>query len=325
MFRGKPFYKTTLYIVGIVHFFDVLLFPYLESKPGLHYWTAATLLLLIVGTLSNAITVKYLVSQHTYNNRHFHLWILILFTLSSQRYMDFLRTFLLTYVYENLSNSWTIKQRDRFFKSVAWLGFVAYYFDCVKFVAVTEIAVSRFVKCLTRKPITSRVWKLVTIAIPLVIATIDFVVHGSLYERGKYSELNNKVDVICIIRMILIVMLIIATLVAAGYRYVRKLNEQFEFSSTCFLILLVMSTYEAILCFLSRNKSWDAMEIYRFDQWKLIFFASYGLVMLYTDNNYKKGVQRNVQESLESEAIESHFQLLQSNQQDSVSRHYPQR
>ena len=239
--------------------------------------------------------------------------------------MDFFRTFLLTYVYENLSKSWTIKQRDRFFKSVAWLGFVAYYFDCVKFVAVTEIAVLRFIKCLTRKSLTSRVWKLVTTAIPLVIATIDLVVHGVLYERGKYSELNNKVDVICIIRMILIVMLIIATLVAAGYRYVRKLNEQFEFSSTCFLILLVMSTYEAILCFLSRNKSWDAMEIYRFDQWKLIFFASYGLVMLYTDNNYKKGVQRNVQESLESEAIESHFQLLQSNQQDSVSRHYPQR
>ena len=325
MFRAKLFYKTTLYIVGIVHFFNVLLFPYLELKPGLHYWTTATLLLLIVGTLSNAITLKYLVSQSTYNNRHFHLWILILFTLSSQRYMDFFRTFLLTYVYENLSKSWTIKQRDRFFKSVAWLGFVAYYFDCVKFVAVTEIAVLRFIKCLTRKSLTSRVWKLVTTAIPLVIATIDLVVHGVLYERGKYSELNNKVHVICILRMIFIVMLIIATLLAAGYRCVRKLNEQFEFLSTCFLILLVMSTYEAILCFLSRNKSWDPKEIYRFDQWKLVFFASYGLVMLYTDNNYKKGVQRNVQESLESEAIESHFQLLQSNQQDSVSRHYPQR
>ena len=325
MFRAKLFYKTTLYIVGIVYFFNVLLFPYLELKQGLHYWTTATLLLLIVGTLSNAITLKYLVSQRTYNNRHFHLWILILFTLSSQRYMDFFRTFLLTYVYENLSKSWTIKQRDRFFKSVAWLGFVAYYFDCVKFVAVTEIAVLRFIKCLTRKSLTSRVWKLVTTAIPLVIATIDLVVHGVLCERGKYSELNNKADIICILRMIFIVMLIIVTLLAAGYRCVRKLNEQFEFSSTCFLILLVISTYEAILCFLSRNKSWDPKEIYRFDQWKLIFFASYGLVMLYTDNNYKKGVQRNVQESLESEAIESHFQLLQSNQQDSVSRHYPQR
>ena len=65
------------------------------------------------------------------------------------------------------------------------------------------------------------------------------------------------------------------------------------------------------------------MEIYRFDQWKLIFFASYGLVMLYTDDNYKKAVQGNVQESLESEAIESNFQPFQNNQQDSVSRHYP--
>ena len=58
MFRAKLFYKTLLYIVGIVHFFDVLLFPYLELKPGLHYWTAVTLILLIVGTLSNAVTIK---------------------------------------------------------------------------------------------------------------------------------------------------------------------------------------------------------------------------------------------------------------------------
>ena len=314
MFRAKLFYKTTLYIVGIVHFFDVLLFPYLELKPGLHYWTAATLLLLIIGTLSNAITIKYLVSQRTYKNRHFHLWMLILFTMSSQRYIDFFRSFLLTYVYESLRKSWTIKERDRFFKCVSWLGFVAYYFDCVKFFAVTEIAVLRFIKCLTRKSLTSRVWKLITIAIPLVIATIDLTLHGFLYKRGKYSELNDKMHVLFIIRMIFIVILIIETLLAAAYRYVRKLNEQLEFSSTCFLILLVMSTYEAILYFLSRNKSWDPMEFYRFDQWKSVFFAIYGLVMFYTDNNYNQGVQGNAQESLESEAIDSDFPLLQSNQ-----------
>ena len=323
MFRAKLFYKTLLYIVGIVHFFDVLLFPYLELKPGLHYWTAVTLILLIVGTLSNAVTIKYLVSQRTYNNRHFHLWMLILFTLSSQRYIDFFRSFLLTYVYESLSKSWTIKQSDRFFKSVFWIGSVAYYFDCVKFVAVTEIAVLRLIRCLTRKSPTSHVWKLITITIPLIIATIDLAVHGVLYEKGKYLELSNKVHVICIIRMIFIVVLIIATLLAAAYRYVRKLNEQLEFSSTCFLILLIMSTYDAILCFLSRNKYWDPMEIYRLDQWKWVFFAIYGLVMLYTDNNYKKAVQRNAQESLESEAIESYFQLTGSNQQNIVSRHYP--
>ena len=62
--------------------------------------------------------------------------------------------------------------------------------------------------------------------------------------------------------MIVIVMLIIATLLSAAYRYIRKLNEKLEFSPTCFLILLVMSTYEAIISFLSRNKSWHPIETY---------------------------------------------------------------
>ena len=308
MFRAKYIYKTTLYIVGIVHFFDVLLFPYLELKPGLHYWTSATLLLLIVGTLSNAITIKYLVSQRTYRNRHFHLWTLIIFALSSQRYIDFFRIFLGKYIYESFSKSWSIKQRDIFFESNLWLHILVSYFYCVKFVTVTEIAVLRFINCLTRKSVTNRVWKLITIAIPLITATVGLTADRVMYERVKLLELNNIYHVIYIIRMIVIVMLIIQTLLAAAYRYKKKLNEQLEFSSTCFLILLVMSTYETILYFIfrnfiSRSKSWDLMEIYRFDQWKWVFFAIYGLVMLCMDNNYKKAVQGNAQESLELEVI----------------------
>ena len=75
-----------------------------------------------------------------------------------------------------------------------------------------------------------------------------------------------------------------------------------------------MSTYEAIISFLSRNKSWHPIETYRFDQWKSVFFATYCLVMFYTDNNYKKAIPGNARESLESEAIDGHFQLRQSNQ-----------
>ena len=187
IFTAKLFYKTTLYIVSIVHFFDVLLFPYLELKPALYCWTAAILVLLIVGTLSNAITIKYFVSQRNYKNRHFHLWILILFTLSSQQYIDFLRSFLLTHVYESLNKLWPKKLTDRLLKSVSWLGLLVNYFDCVKFVAVTEIALSRFIKRLTRKSLANRVWKLITIAIHLVIATIQLTVYGDLHKRKLFG------------------------------------------------------------------------------------------------------------------------------------------
>ena len=49
------------------------------------------------------------------------------------------------------------------------------------------------------------------------------------------------------------------------------------------------------------------METYRFDQWKSVFSASYGLVIFYTDNNYKRAVQRNDQETIEAQATESEF------------------
>ena len=144
--------------------------------------------------------------------------------------------------------------------------------------------------------------------IPLITATVGLTADRVMFERVKLLELINIYHVIYIIRMIVIVMLIIQTLLAAAYRYKKKLNEQLEFSSTCFLILLVMSTYETILYFIfrnfiSRSKSWDLMEIYRFDQWKWVFFAIYGLVMLCMDNNHKKAVQGNAQESLELEVI----------------------
>ena len=233
---------------------------------------------------------------------------MIIFALPSQRYIDFFRIFLGKYIYESVSKSWTIKQRDIFFESNLWLHILVSYFYCVKFVAVTEIAVLRFINCLTRKSLTNWVWKLITIAIPLIIATVGLTVDRVMYESVKFLELINIYHVIYIIRMIVIVMLIIQTLLAAAYRYKKKLNEQLEFSPTCFLILLVMSMYETILYFIfrnfiSRSKSWDPMEIYRFGQWKWVFFAIYGLVMLCMDNNNKKAVQGNAQESLELEVI----------------------
>ena len=69
MFRAKVFYKAVFCIVGVAHFFDVILI----HDSSFYYWTATTLLLSIFGTSSNAITIKYLVHQRTYKNRHFLL------------------------------------------------------------------------------------------------------------------------------------------------------------------------------------------------------------------------------------------------------------
>ena len=294
MFRAKVFYKAVFCIVGVVHFFDVILI----RDYSFHYWTAKTLLLLIVGTLSNAITIKYLVHQRTYKNRHFYLWVLILFALTSQQYLVLLQIVVIVY------------------PSVSWLGCAAHYFDCVKFVAITEIALLRFIKYLTGKSLRHQIWKIIAIFMPFIVATVDFTVEAVLYERRKISELTDKLVLEYKIRMIFVGIAIIATLLAAAYRCIRKLNEELEFSSTCFLMLFVMSTYEVFLYFLYTNLY--SIHIYRyqfhFDHWNSVFFASYGLVMFYVDNNYKKAVQRNDQESLELHATESESQLPQINQ-----------
>ena len=62
MFTGKVFYKAAFCIVGPVHFFNVILLSYaiIIHLGIVHYWAATTLLLLIVGILSNALTIKYL-------------------------------------------------------------------------------------------------------------------------------------------------------------------------------------------------------------------------------------------------------------------------
>ena len=164
---------------------------------------------------------------------------------------------------------------------------------------------------------------------PFIVLTVDFTVEAVLYERKKTAdftakhvwykrstttELTDKLLVEYNIRVIFVVIAIIATLLAAAFRYIRKLNEQLEFSSTCFLTLFFMSTYEVIFYLLYKNIFWKPMEIYQFDQWKLVFFAIYGLVMFYMDNNYKKAVQWIDQVSLEPQATESEFQLLPINQ-----------
>ena len=98
MFTGKVFYKAAFCIVGPVHFFNVILLSYaiIIHLGIVHYWAATTLLLLIVGILSNALTIKYL-AQRICKNRHFYLWILILFVLTSEQCLVSLRIVLLLY------------------------------------------------------------------------------------------------------------------------------------------------------------------------------------------------------------------------------------
>ena len=325
MFTGKVFYKAVFCIVGAVHFFNIIFLRHatIFLHGIVHYWATTTLLLLIVGILSNAITIKYLIHRRIYKNRHFYLWILILFALTSEHCLGSLR--IVFELYPNIISD----PYDQILKIVSWLRFVAHYFDCVKFVAVTEIALLRFIKCLTGKSLNNRIWKIITVFMPFIVATVnftveavlyerrktaDFTVKAAFYERRKTTELKDKFLVEYKIRVIFVVIAIIATLLAAAYRCIRKLNERLEFSSTCFLMLFVMSTYEVIFYLLYRNISWNPMKTYQFDQWKSVFFASYGLVMFYTDNNYKKAVQRNDQESSETQATDSEFQLFQINQ-----------
>ena len=198
MFRAKVFYKAVFCIVGVAHFFDVILI----HDSSFYYWTATTLLLSIVGTSSNAITTKYLVHQRTYKNRHFYLWLLVLLALTSQQYLVLLLIVL--------------------FRSVSWLDCAAHYFDCVKFVAIIEIALLRFIKSLTRTSLRYRIWKIITIFTSFIIATVDFTVEVVLYEKKK-TELEYKLLVGYTFRMILVVIAIIATLVAAPYRCIKKM------------------------------------------------------------------------------------------------------
>ena len=115
---------------------------------------------------------------------------------------------------------------------------------------------------------------------PFIVLTVDFTVEAVLYERKKTAdftakhvwyerstttELTDKLLVEYNIRVIFVVIAIIATLLAAAFRYIRKLNEQLEFSSTCFLTLFFMSTYEVIFYLLYKNIFWKPMEIYQFD------------------------------------------------------------
>ena len=117
---------------------------------------------------------------------------------------------------------------------------------------------------------------------PFIIATVDFTVEAVLYERKKTAdftakhvwyerstttELTDKLLVEYNIRVIFVVIAIIATLLAAAFRYIRKLNEQLEFSSTCFLTLFFMSTYMKLssTCF---------TKIYSGNPWKSINLIS---------------------------------------------------
>ena len=111
-------------------------------------------------------------------------------------------------------------------------------------------------------------------------------------KKKKTSELEHKLLVGYTFRMILVVIAIIATLVAAPYRCIKKmLFVNMLLNAGCYVNLEVIPYF--LYTYL------HSMHFYRypfdFDQWKSVFFASYGLVF-YTDNDYKKAVLRNDQE-----------------------------
>ena len=287
MCKARNFYYLSLYLVLFVHFCEILLLPYLFENAivAKHFFTATSGLLLILGTLSNAITIKYLATFNSYKNRYSYLWVAFLVALTIQHFIDLLVKLLRSYIYEILSQSWTAKEVDLLIKAVGWLKFTEYFFYYIKILTVIEIALLRFIKLLTGKSATRAIAKIVTLVVPIFLATVSFTVKAVLHVNRKDGLLRKKYFVEVIIRTIFLVMTVIDILAIIILRCFKKFEEKLEFSSHCFLVLFVMSTYDVIVYFMREKFK------YYVDLWTWVVFASYGIVMYFMDNNFKKAVQ----------------------------------
>ena len=286
MCKARNFYYLSLYLVLLVHFCEILLLPYLFENPivATHFFTATSGLLLLLGTLSNAITIKYLAKLNSYKNRYSFLWVVFLIALTIQHFIDLLVKLLHSYVYEKLPQSWTTKEVDLLIKAVGWLKFIGYFFYCIKLLTVIEIALLRFIKLLTGKSVTRPIVKIVTLVIPIFLAIISFTVKATLHVHRKDDLLSKKYFIEAIIRTLFLVMTVIDILAIIILRCLQKFEEKLEFSSHCFLVLFIMSTYDVIVYFMQEKFK------YYVDLWTWVVFASYGIVMYFMDNNFKKAV-----------------------------------
>ena len=280
MFKAIFFYRTLLCVVFAIHFIDVLSIPHLNKESGLIYKTITYSVLLVVGTFSNILTIRYLSNKSIYKNHFAYLWILILLAITFEyilRYIFYLNKHLNKYL---------------FLVSADWINFIVHYLDILRVVSVAAIAILRFYRFFTGKWLNRLHFKIEIILVLVFLATSCSVMGWALDGNVSSARTIIKYNIEGILpgNLFLLVFLSESTMVAV--RHVKKVNEQFEFSFTCFISLFIMSIYKSITYFLI--KSFTKLGHVQ-DEWSWIVFASYGLVMFILDMDFKKSLQGKYQ------------------------------
>lgn len=279
MFKAIFFYRALLCVVSVTHFIDVLSIPHLNKESELIYKTITYSVLLVVGTFSNILTIRYLSNKSIYKNHFAYLWILILLAITFEyilRYIFYLNKHLNKY---------------SFLVSVYWINFIVHYLDMLRVVSVAAIAVLRLLRFFTGKWLNRLHFKIEIILLLVFVATSCSVMGWALDGNGSSTRRRIKYTIEGILpgNLFLLVFLSESTMMAV--RHVKKVNEQFEFSFTCFISLFIMSIYKSITYFLI--KSFTKLGHVQ-DEWSWIVFASYGLVMYILDMDFKNLCRENI-------------------------------
>ena len=275
MCRGSLLYRILLYIISLVHFIDVLLTPYLKKHSESRNLTVASLLL-VPGMLSNFLTVRYLFKKFLYKNHCSYLWILIILTLTLDYY---LRYILLVHKYLHLSSGYQY-----------WICFIKSYFYGLRIVSVITVAFSRMSRFMMGKSVNRIVFKIIIVILLVFVAALNSTMNGILRENKYFSNMEIKRTMEGTILISFFIMIFLCESVMAGVRYFKNVKEPNEFSFECFSFLFVIGTYEGVVFFLA--KTFTKLR-YVQDDWSWFVFASYGLIMYFMDNDFKRATQEN--------------------------------
>ena len=275
MCKRSLLYRIVLYILSLVYFIHVLLTPYLNKDSKSLNLTIASLLL-VPGMLSNLLTIRYLFQKFLYKNHCAYLWILIILTLTLDYY---LRYILLLHKYLHLPSGYQY-----------WISFIKSYFYGLRIVSVITVAFSRLSRFMMGKSVNRIIFKIIIVVLLVFIAALNSAMNGILHENKYFSNMETKTTIEGTILTSFFIMIFLCESVMAGVRYFKNVKEPSEFSFKCFSFLFVVGTYEGVVFFLVKT---FAKLRYVQDDWSWFVFASYGLIMHFMDNDFKKAVQDN--------------------------------
>ena len=276
MFKAIFFYRTLLCIVSVIHFIDVLSVPHLNKESGLIYKTVTSSVLLVGGTFSNILTIRYLSNRSIYKNHFALLWILILLAITVE--------YVLRYIF--YSNEHLNKYLPPV--SIDGINFIVHYLDTLRVVSVTVISILRLHRFLTGKWLNRMNFKIEIILLIVFLATSCSVIRWALDGNGSSTrrEIKDTIEGILPGIFFLFIFLFESTMMVV--RHVKKVKEQFEFSFACFMLLFIMSIYKSITYFLIKKITKLA---HVQDEWSWIVFASHGIVMYIIDIDCKRSLQ----------------------------------